>query len=202
MDFEEDEKGILEARERYGLLNKVVALYGGNIGLPQQLENIIELASTVPDIEDLVFLIIGWGTEKEKIKAMAREKKLKNVIFLDSVTRIEFSNILKMADIGLISLNKDFTIPNYPSKVNAYYKFKIPVLAAVDTNTDFGVDLEKIGSGLWSESGDTESLKANLLRLYESEDLRTEMGLKGYKYMIENLTPQRAYERVAAQVKL
>ena len=76
---EEDEKGILEARKRYELLNKVVALYGGNIGLPQQLENIIYLAESVRHIEDLAFLIIGWGTQKAKIKSLAHEKNLKNI---------------------------------------------------------------------------------------------------------------------------
>ena len=167
------EKDVLEARERYGLVDKVVALYGGNIGIPQQLENIIYLAESVQDIEDLVFLIIGWGTQKQRIISLAQQKKLNNVIFLDSVTRIEFSNILKMADIGLISLNKDFTIPNYPSKVNAYYKFKIPVLAAVDENTDFGRDQEKIGCGFSSISGDTPNLKKNLLKLYSNKKLRS-----------------------------
>lgn len=197
--LDDHEKDVLEARARYGLLDKVVALYGGNIGIPQQLENIIYLAETVQDIEDLVFLVIGWGTQKERIIAMAKERKLNNVIFLDSVTRIEFSNVLKMADIGLISLNKDFTIPNYPSKVNAYYKFKIPVLATVDENTDFGRDQERIGCGFWSISGDIQNLKSNLLKLYRSKELREKMGLKGYEYMKNNLTPKHAYQRLINQ---
>ncbi len=192
-------KESLELRERYGLKNKIVALYGGNMGLPQQMENIINLAETVQDKKDLVFLILGWGTEKQKIVTLAKNKKLKNVIFLDSVTRIEFSNILRMADIGLITLNQNFTIPNYPSKVNAYYKFKIPVLAAVDQNTDFGKIQEEIGCGFWSVSGDTDAFKENLIKLYENEALRKEMGLKGYTYMINNLTPQHAYETIIKQ---
>lgn len=198
--IEEDKKEEFELRERYGILNKVVCLYGGNIGMPQQLENVILLAESVRHLEDLVFLIIGWGSEKERIVNLAKQKNLENIIFLDSVTRIEFSNILKMADIGLISLNRDFTIPNYPSKANAYYKFKIPVLAAVDKNTDFGRIQEQIGCGFWSESGDTEAFKDNLLKLYKDEELRTRMGLMGYEYMRENLTPEIAYKRIANQL--
>ncbi|MFS4469284.1 glycosyltransferase family 4 protein [Maribacter sp. 2210JD10-5] len=197
---ERDESVTIELQERYNISNKVVALYGGNIGMPQQMENIIHLAESVQHLEDLAFLIIGWGSEKERIIAMAKEKKLKNMIFVDSVTRIEFSDILKIADIGLVSLNENFTIPNYPSKVNAYYKFKIPVLAAVDKNTDFGVEQEKIGCGFWSVSGDTKTFTENLLRLYENETLRKEMGQKGYEYMINNLTPKHAYERIIAQL--
>jgi glycosyltransferase involved in cell wall biosynthesis len=200
--LENDEKVKKEnyaLRKKYDLLDKTIALYGGNMGRPQQMENIIHLAETVQDKEDLVFLILGWGTEKERIVEMAKSKKLENVIFLDSVSRIEFSAILRLADIGLITLNQNFTIPNYPSKVNAYYKFKIPVLAAVDINTDFGKIQEEIGCGYWSLSGDTEAFKANLLKLYKNRTLRKEMGKKGYDYMVNNLTPQRAYEQVIKQ---
>lgn len=186
-------------RKRYGLSGKFVAIHAGNVGLPQQLENIIELAEMVKNFKDIVFLIIGWGTEKEKIMALARKKNLKNVIFLDSVNRIELGKILKVSDVGLISLNKDFTIPNFPSKVNAYYRYKLPVLSSVDKNTDFGVIQEKIGCGLWSVAGDTETLKKNLLRLYEDRELRKEMGLKGYDYMKNNLTPQHAYRTIMNQ---
>ncbi|MCL6275537.1 glycosyltransferase family 4 protein [Muricauda sp. 2012CJ35-5] len=192
-------EGEEELRKRYGLQNKSVAIYGGNIGLPQQLENIIDLAESVQDIDDLVFLIIGWGTEKEKIMGLANDKKLTNVIFMDSVNRNELGKILKISDIGLISLNKDFTIPNYPSKVNSYYRYKIPVLSSLDANTDFGIIQDEIGCGFWSLAGDTKAMKDNLLKLYNSESLREEMGLKGYNHMKDNLTPKHAYETITKQ---
>ena len=198
-DFVKIEKQNNKLRKRYNIEDKIVALYGGNMGLPQQMENIVNLAETVQDKKNLVFLLLGWGTEKDKIVTLVESKGLKNVIFIDSVSRIEFSNILRIADIGLITLNKNFTIPNYPSKVNAYYKFKIPVLAAVDENTDFGDIQEEIGCGFSSLSGDTDAFKINLIKLYDSKELRKEMGLKGYNYMINNLTPQLAYEAVIKQ---
>ncbi|RNC88687.1 MAG: glycosyltransferase WbuB [Allomuricauda sp.] len=198
LEIEETES---ELRARYGLTNKFVALYGGNIGLPQQLENIIYLAEASQDLRDVVFLIIGWGTQKEKIMALAEEKKLKNVVFMDSVNRNELAKILKMSDLGLISLNKDFTIPNFPSKVNSYYRHKLPVLSSVDENTDFGQIQEAIGCGLWSISGDTETLKKNLVRLYENRELRQEMGRKGYDYMKNHLTPKHAYETILQSIQ-
>lgn len=193
-------EGEEELRERYGLSNKFVALYGGNIGLPQALENIIDLAEVVQHQKDLVFLIIGWGTQKERIMGLAQSKKLENVIFMDSVNRNELAKILKISDLGLISLNRNFTIPNYPSKVNSYYRHKLPVLSALDSNTDFGVIQEKIGCGLWSIAGDTENLKKNLLTLYNDKELRKEMGIKGHDYMKNNLTPKHAYQTIMDQI--
>lgn len=187
-------------KEKHGLANKVVAIFGGNIGLPQRLENIIMLAKECQNINDLVFFIIGKGTEKNKIENMVSNLGLENVILKDSVPRKEYNKLLSIADIGLISLNQDFTIPNYPSKVNSYYCFKKPVLASVDTNTDFGRIQEEIGCGFWSPAGDIKALKRNLLKLYESKELRAEMGQKGHNHMVTHLTPEKAYMTVCSNI--
>lgn len=188
-------------RETYGLQDKIVAIYGGNLGLPQQTENIIHLAEAVRDVSDLVFLIFGRGTQTEQILKLIDEKKLENVVFRKGVFREEYNNILKLVDIGLISLNKLFSIPNYPSKVTGYYKYKIPVLSAIDGNTDFGTEQEEIGCGLWSLSGDTEAFKANLMKLYKDKALRKKMGQRGYDFYIENnLTPRGAYQTIINKI--
>ncbi len=186
----------LAMREKYGLTNKMIAIFGGNIGLPQRVENIIQLAQASQELEDLVFFIVGRGTERERIKIMAEEMGLKNVILKGNLPRQDYNDVLAIADIGLISLNQDFSIPNFPSKVNAYYCFKKPVLASVDVNTDFGIIQEQIQSGFYSNAGDIESFKSNLLKLYNSKDLRTTLGQNGYMYMKNNLSPEQAYTTI------
>lgn len=183
-------------RQKYGLENKIIAIFGGNIGLPQKMENILDLAKNCQELEDLVFLIIGGGTELTKIQQLVRAMNLKNVVIREGLPKTEYSKILRLADIGLISLSEDFTIPNFPSKVNSYYALKKPVLASVDVHTDFGVIQERINCGFWSEAGDTAAFKENLLKLYHNEDLRRELGKNGYDYMVNNLLPSHAYNRV------
>jgi glycosyltransferase involved in cell wall biosynthesis len=63
----------------------------------------------------------------------------------------------------------------------------------VDKNTDFGIMQENIKSGFWSEAGDIDSLKTNLIKLYNNEQLRKELGENGYNYMKKNLLPINAY---------
>ncbi len=188
-------------RGKYGLKNKMVAIFGGNIGQPQRVENILHLAQQSQELKDLVFFIIGGGTEKEKIAKMATQLNLSNVILKDSLPRQEYSDILVLADIGLISLNQDFTIPNFPSKVLPYYNFKKPILASVDVNTDFGTIQEEIKSGFYSNAGDTASFKKNLVKLYSSKELREKLGQNGYDYMKEELTTARAYKTILEQLQ-
>ncbi|NAY91221.1 glycosyltransferase [Muricauda sp. JGD-17] len=190
------EVDVEATRQKYGLQNKFIAIFGGNMGLPQKLENIIELAKNCQEIKNLVFFLVGKGTEQKRIAKMVSDLNLNNVIMKDLLPKKEYNDIVLLSDIGLISLSEDFTIPNYPSKVLSYYQFKKPVLASVDLNTDFGRMQEEIGCGLWSEAGDTASLKKNLLKLYNDKKLRDRLGQNGYDYMVNNLTPAHAFDIV------
>lgn len=183
-------------RSQYGLENKFVAIFGGNIGKPQKLENIIELAKTLKDHKDIVFLIIGAGTEKNKLAEKIRLEEIDNVTLKEHIPRADYNKLILLADVGLISLSEDFTIPNFPSKVLSYFASKRPVLASIDLNTDFGDMLDKTNSGLWAEAGKTEELKKKLLYLYHNPDVRLTMGENGHKYMKENLLPNNAYKTI------
>ncbi|MDM9632789.1 glycosyltransferase family 4 protein [Robiginitalea aurantiaca] len=189
-----------EIRERYGLKDKFVVIFGGGHGLPQRMENVLDLAKECEDYHDILFFLVGPGTEKKRLERLAKEMELENVSFMDYVPRYDFNKVLSLADVGLISLNQDFTIPNFPSKVNSYFSNKIPVLASIDVNTDFGTMLEERRCGLWSEAGNTASFKKNLLRLYNDENLRKEFGENGYNYLINNLLPHHAYDIICNNI--
>ena len=125
-----------------------------------------------------------------------QEEKLANVILEDKIPKTDYNDLLRLSDVGLISLSEDFTIPNFPSKVLSYFGNKKPVLASVDLNTDFGTILEEVKAGYWAAAGDTEDLKKKLLLIYRNASLRAQMGENGYAYMKENLLPDKAYKTI------
>ena len=192
----EDLGNIDDIKAKYGLTNKFVVIFGGNIGRPQKMENIIELAKNCTEIKDLVFLIIGKGTEFKKLNDSVTSLKLFNVVLEKKIPKRDYYNLLKAADVGLISLSEEFTIPNFPSKVLSYFGSKKPVLASIDLQTDFGQMLVETNSGLWAEAGKTELLKEKLITLYKDKALRTQMGENGYDYMVSNLLPNHAYRTI------
>lgn len=183
-------------KAKYGLNNKFIVIFGGNIGRPQKMENIIELAKNCTEIKDLVFLIIGSGTEFKKLVENVTSLKLPNVVLEKKIPKRDYYELLRAADVGLISLSEEFTIPNFPSKVLSYFGAKKPVLASLDLHTDFGKMLEENNSGFWAEAGKTSMLKEKLLLLYNDSELRATLGSNGYKYMEENLLPNHAYKKI------
>lgn len=180
-------------KKKYGIENKFVVVFGGNMGKPQHLENVLTLAESVLTYPDIVFLLVGEGVQMKSIKADVKTRGLTNINMHPTIPKQEYQDLLSLCDIGLISLHKDFTIPNIPSKALDYFNVGIPVLASLDQSTDFGKILDEANCGLWSFAGQHQPLKDNLIQLYFDRDMKKLLGINGKKYFQSNLLPDMAY---------
>lgn len=183
-------------RKEYEILNKFVVVFGGNMGKPQQLENVLELALRCEVHTDIVFILLGEGLMMEKIQKEINIKKIKNIKIYGSIPKLQYQALLKSCDVGLISLHRDFTIPNIPSKALDYWNVGLPILASIDKATDFGTVLYESNSGLWSFAGEHQKLYDNLATLYHSAELRQKMSINCSNYFRKFLTPEVAYKTV------
>ena len=181
------------------LNGKFVAIFGGNFGTPQKIEFIVEVAEKLKGRKEFLFLLVGDGTEKNRIKKLVEGKQLPNIVILDLLSRDEYLGLLKECNVGLVNLSDKFTIPNIPSRTLAYWALKLPVLAAVDKNTDYGELLGASNGGLWSVMGETDAYIANLVSLYNNPEKRKQMGENGYNYLVRELNSQNAYKTIISK---
>ena len=169
-------------------------IYGGNLGKPQGLDFLMEVLETNNNKPDRFFIVIGSGTEKQRLNDWFQSHLLSNAVILDGLPKVAYDQLVRSCDVGLIFLDKRFTIPNYPSRLLSYLENKMPVLVASDTNTDAGPIAEENGYGLWAEHGDIDKFNALIDVFCENPELRKQMGEKGYRYLMENYTVERSYE--------
>jgi glycosyltransferase involved in cell wall biosynthesis len=183
-------------KDSYGLKGKFVVVFGGNMGKPQQLENVIELAKRCLIYPDVLFLLLGEGLVMQRLEKTISERKISNIRILGTIPKHEYQDLVHVCDIGLISLHQNFTIPNIPSKTLDYFNVGLPVLASIDKATDYRNVLDNAKAGLWSYSGDIEAFKNNFDTLYLNPEIRKEMGKAGHKYFEQYLTPDIAYQKI------
>lgn len=167
-------------------VNSTLFIYGGNLGRPQGIGFLLEVIDNFYKIDNGYLLIVGAGTEYEKIKNHIDKSKPQNVSLHCKLPKEEYDDLLKIADVGLIFLDKRFTIPNIPSRLTAYMEFYLPIVAATDKNTDLKGILRESQSGFWSESGDINSFINNAMKLSLDKNSRKQMGLNGRKYLEKN----------------
>ena len=181
-------------RKKYKLpIDKPIIIYGGNLGKPQGIDFLIDILNANKNRNDCFFLIVGSGTEYNKLFNWCVQNNPGNTQLFNSLPKKDYESLAASCDIGLILLDKRFTIPNYPSRLLSYLSNKMPILVASDINTDVGLDAENNGYGYFSESGDIISFNENLDKLLFSADKRRDMGICGYKYMCENFSIDRSY---------
>lgn len=188
------------ATGKFDFKDKFVAIFGGNFGIPQKIEFILDVADKLKDRDNIFFYLIGNGTEYGKIKKIICDRNLKNVIIIKQLPRTEYLDLLKECHVGLVNLSDKFTIPNIPSRTLSYWSVKIPVLAAVDESTDYGELLDSCKGGLWSITGNIDDYITNLLYLYNNPEKRMEMGENGYKFLVKELNPTSAYLKIISSL--
>ena len=187
-------------KSKLGLDNKFVVIYGGSVGAAQRVDHMIELAETCRDKSDIVFLILGKGAYLDTLKQIVSDKGLENVIFYSFLPQKEYLSLLSSCDVGMIILNEKLGSPNFPSKTMSYMNLKVPILAAVDYVTDYGEYLDENRAGLWAYSDDVQMLKTQLLKYYESNELRKEIINNAYSLYCRTMTPEYAYKIIMKQI--
>lgn len=171
-----------------------VFIYGGNLGKPQGIGFLIDLLVSQMQNKGVFFIIVGSGTEYAKIDTWFQLNQPENALLISELSKKEYDLLVQSSDVGMIFLDRSFTIPNFPSRLLSYMEYKLPVIAATDRNTDLGNILEENQFGLWSEAEDHHAFNNNIARLTQSPALCTEMGQNGYDYLIQNYTVSNSYD--------
>lgn len=189
---------------KYNLCDKFVVSFAGTLGTAQDIKVILEAAKALEDYKDIIFLVVGDGIKKELSLKIAKEKNLKNVIFLPMQPKNVYSKILHSSDVSLATLEKEVKTPVVPSKILSIMSAGIPVIATMNLVGDAPKLIKKAKCGYVFDAGDYKSLAKGILELYQNEKLRKELGKNGRKYIEEHLSVKVAadtYEKLFEKLK-
>jgi len=183
-------------RRRFGLQDKVIFLYGGNLGVAQDMDNIVRLAERLSSCEKAYFLLVGGGSEASRLDRIIRGKGLSNIQILPEVPHPEYLAMLTESDVGLISLDRRLRTHNLPGKLLSYMHCAMPTLASVNAGNDLREILIQNQAGFCLVNGDDDGLCSAALRLANDPELRKRMGWNSRKL----LERQFSVKAAAAQI--
>lgn len=196
VDMSVSETDKKKMREKYGIpQDRVVYLYGGNLGKPQDIDHMIECFKSQKDNQKAFFLIIGSGTEFGKIEEWVKSEPQANVKLMSKLPKEEYIRMVGSCDIGLLFLDHRFTIPNFPSRLVDYMQSKLPTLACTDPNSDVGQVLIDVGFGWWCESNSIEDF-SKVVAESMNADLKA-MGDVAFSYLDEVWNVKKQYADIA-----
>lgn len=187
-----------EFRKEVGIENKFAICYAGILGLAQGLEVVIEAAELLSKYEDIQFVFIGDGPEKEKLIYMKESKGLKNVTFLPMQPKKNMPHIIASMDATVIPLKKlDLFKGAIPSKLYEALASELPIILAVQGEAEALIN--RANAGITVEPENAKEIADAAVKLYNDKELRNLLGQNGRKYVMENYSRDaitRRFEKI------
>jgi colanic acid biosynthesis glycosyl transferase WcaI len=189
-------------RQEFGLQNKLVIMYAGNVGFSQALMPMLEAAAALTDEPDVAFVINGGGVARPELERAALG--LPNVRFVDMQPAGRLAEVLNAADIHLVPLKRGLAHASVPSKTYSILAAGRPLLASVDAESEVARLVENAGCGIAVAPEDAESITKAIRRLIESPDMLRMMG-EAARHFVENwVSPSavaQAYEELFRELE-
>ena len=156
------------------------------MGLAHALDFILDCANIIKD-DKIHFIFQGDGAEKQNLLVKAKKLGLKNVTFLNSVSRNEIIKYLSISDIALVNLKKSETFKSViPSKIFENVALKKPILLGVEGESKKLI--YRYGVGLAYEP---QNIKSFLNTLNKLRSFKNDKFDSNCKKMINDFDRQR-----------
>lgn len=174
-----------EVRREYGWGDRFVIMYVGTHGMAHGLHQVLEAAKALRDDPEKVFVFVGEGAEKEKLKQLAAQWQLPNVQFIDQQSKPRIPLFYAACDLGLVSLRDSSLFQEVlPSKIFEYMGMAKPILLNVAGEARQIV--EAASAGRYVPSGDVDALVDAVRELARQKEELEEMGRRGRDYVVQH----------------
>ena len=179
-----DKRAIIEKRKQLGIENKKVILYVGALEKRKKLDMLIDVFADVKTkLKEAALLIVGDGTERQRLEEYVRDSGVTNVLFLGRIVE----------EVGLLFLLSDVLV--LPSEgglsINQAMGYGLPVIVSTADGTE--VDLVKNGeTGFLFEKNNAEDLSKKIRLVLSKKDVATYMSEKAMslihgEYTLDNM---------------
>jgi len=188
--FRPDPRARAAVRTELGLGDAFVVGYAGTHGFQHHLETVLKAARMLLGQQDIRFLFVGDGKEKEMLVELGKEWGLSNVQFLPAQPRAEVARILAAVDI-CVTHSEDIPINrrNLQSKLFDYMAAGKPIVLGCDGQ--MRKLIESAGAGIWVGAQQPERMAQAILKLRSEPNLRTQLGRAGRKYALTHLSREK-----------
>lgn len=160
-------------------------IYSGNIGKAQNIELLVNAAEVLHNESNIQLVLIGNGSESEKVTELINKKKLKNIKKFNSIPYQDLEQISEKADGFLIMLKKHSLFDLYiPNKFQNYLKLKKPIIGCVSGEVKKIISENHIG--FISKQDDYVDLANKILKASKLNSNELKRIKKNSQYLIDN----------------
>ena len=159
-----DDLGL--SRERF------YVTYAGNFGESQNVELLLDCANKLRKEEQMQFVIIGDGSQKERLVSKIAELGLNNVTLAPMQPPERVPEVYSLGDVSFVICKKGVGDGAFPSKAAVIMGVGVPLIASYDRDTDLCDLIAGHGAGLCVEPNDVDATVEAIKRFFSDPELR------------------------------
>ncbi|OQS21187.1 glycosyltransferase WbuB [Chromobacterium violaceum] len=183
--------------DKTSLNGRKIFVYAGNMGVAQGVDILLALAEKFIDRSDVGFVFVGRGSEAKKLKNLAMERRLGNVLFFDEIHPDEIPDLYSQCCIGMLSLDSRHKSHNIPGKFLTYMQSGLPVLANVNAGNDLAGIIRNELVGQVCESNQLQELYQLANRLLVQIDVDPNLSNRCLALFEREFSSKKAVVQIA-----
>jgi hypothetical protein len=204
-----NEEHVKAFKKKYGLENKYVFMYSGNLGLYYDLKNIFKVIEHIKphtktdDGREVVFAFVGEGAVRNDLIKYKEEHHMDNVVFIPYQDKKDLNYSLNAGDVQLVTNAKGIKGVSCPSKFYGCASGGKPILGVLEKDSEISRVIEEAGCGLVCEPEEYDKVEENIDWYIHNagRDEVVEMGRNGRDYLMEHLTKELELQKYKEAIR-
>jgi len=169
-----------------------VILYSGNIGEKQNLKSVINVAEKMQTgNKNCIFLMVGDGAAKKRLTDDVKKRNITNISFLPLQPIKDFAALLTMADIHLITQDKNISDYVLPSKLTNILSAGGVSIISAKPKTELSQLVKNHGIGYLINPDSESELYDAINHLLANKSQHSNIGLYTTKYTKKYLSKDK-----------
>ncbi len=203
-----NDANVVAFKKQYGLIDKFVFMYSGNIGLYYDLERLISViekfkGAKTKDGQDVVFAFVGAGSLLKKLELYKKVHELENVVFIPYQDKERVIYSLNAADVHFCISLKGIKGVSCPSKFYGIVAVGKPIVAVLEKGSENEMLINEIGCGIISEPGNNKGIEDSIQWFIDHADdsITLDMGEKGRRFLENSLRKNISVDKYIRAIK-
>jgi colanic acid biosynthesis glycosyl transferase WcaI len=187
----------------FGVHDKFVVSYAGNLGPAQGLECFVDVASRLLDRPEVRLLLIGDGMLADPLRARASAQGLSNLLIIPYQAYAVVPDIYGASDVCVVAQAVATGSDAIPSKVYRIMACERPIVAATDHRSDLAQLIRDADAGVVIPSESADGLAAAIRDALARPERWKRHAASGRAYVAEHYARgavSRQYEALLARV--
>ena len=146
--------------------------YAGTMGFNFDYRMVVRIAELLKDQKDIIFQMIGFGSQKEDFIKAAKDAGLENIVFLPLEPQEMVSHVYSACSVCLIPLPRGVIGNSVPSKAGLLMACRRVIVNSVDEDSDYYQMFKREKIGVSASNTDPKAVASAILQMRDNPELR------------------------------